>query len=118
MDNPDEFHLNAITGDGKGAYFIAGEGGVMFRSLDSGEPGKRWSHSMTAAGLGSLQRTTTCLLVFGLRGNLYRSSDFGDSWDQSPATTRSPWQAAAQRHDGEIVLVGGVGTVLRSRDGG
>ena len=36
LDNPDEFHLNAITGDGKGRVFIAGEGGVMFRSLDGG----------------------------------------------------------------------------------
>ncbi len=33
VDNPDEFHLNSITGDGANRVFIAGEGGLMYRSL-------------------------------------------------------------------------------------
>ena len=37
VNNPDEFHLNTVTGDSTGRVFIAGEGGVMYRSLDSGK---------------------------------------------------------------------------------
>ncbi|MGV2837125.1 hypothetical protein ACNPOQ_25660, partial [Pseudomonas shirazensis] len=63
------------------------------------------------------------LLAYGLRGNLYRSSDFGDSWQQIALTaSRGSLQfglaSAALLEDGSIVLVGNGGSVLRSRDDG
>ena len=56
--------------------------------------------------------------MFGLRGNLFRSEDFGANW--APITTDSNITLAggSTAASGEIALVGAVGTVLRSNDGG
>ena len=36
LENPDEYHLNAITGDGGAKLWIATEGGLLFHSADAG----------------------------------------------------------------------------------
>ena len=63
------------------------------------------------------------LLAYGLRGNLFRSTDFGDTW--SPVelkATRGPLEFglanATVLADGSVVLVGNGGSVMRSIDGG
>ena len=119
LDNPDEFHLNAITGDGKGRIFIAGEGGVMFRSTDGGHGWESLQPFYEGSWFGTVyDAQNDTLYVFGLRGNLYRSSDFGTSWEQVPNDSNSTLAGGSASQKGEIVLVGGVGTVLFSTDGG
>lgn len=119
IDNPDEFHLNTINGDGKGRVFIAGEGGVMYRSLDGGRSWESLETFYEGSWFGALYSAPgDVLLVFGLRGNLYRSLDFGNSW--LPVNTDSNITLAGgyASASGKIALVGGVGTLLRSDDGG
>tara|TARA_R110002124_G_scaffold22159_6_gene84218 strand:+ start:2237 stop:3364 length:1128 start_codon:yes stop_codon:yes gene_type:complete len=119
LSNPDQFHLNTVTGDGKGRVFIAGEGGLMFRSLDSGRSWEALDSFYDGSWFGAVfDPQYDALLVFGLRGHLYRSADFGSTW--LPVTTHNSntlaggnWSA-----DGAIVLVGGDATVLYSTDGG
>jgi photosystem II stability/assembly factor-like uncharacterized protein len=119
LDNPDAFHLNTIAGDGGERIFIAGEGGVMFRSIDGGETWETLDDFYEGSWFGAVfspQHDT--LLVFGLRGNLYRSNDFGLSWEQvktGSAITLSGGTASAA---GEIVLAGGEGTVLLNTNDG
>jgi photosystem II stability/assembly factor-like uncharacterized protein len=119
VDNPEAYHLNAVTGDGRGHIFIAGEAGVMFRSLDSGE---HWE-TLPAVYDGSWFGTVyiprdPALLVFGLRGHLRRSEDFGDSWTVVDSHTGLTLAGGSVSDGSEVVLVGAVGAVLRSRDGG
>jgi photosystem II stability/assembly factor-like uncharacterized protein len=63
------------------------------------------------------------LLAYGLRGNLFRSTDFGDSWQ--PITLKAGrgelefgLAGATLVEDGSLVLVGNGGSVLRSTDDG
>jgi len=119
LDNPYDFHLNCITGDGTGRLFIAGEGGLMFRSLDGGQ---QWEavepfYEGSWFGLAYIADHDT-LLAFGLRGNLYRSPDFGDSWELVPNDNHLTLAGGSVSPDGEVLLVGGVGTLLHSVDGG
>jgi photosystem II stability/assembly factor-like uncharacterized protein len=119
LENPDEFHLNAITGDGKGRIFIAGEGGVMFRSMDGG---RRWEtlepfYEGSWFGVIYNARNDT-LLMFGLRGNLYQTTDFGTNWQPIIDDNNTTLAGGSASEEGDIVLVGGVGTVLFSTDGG
>jgi photosystem II stability/assembly factor-like uncharacterized protein len=119
IDNPDEFHLNAITGTRDGRVFIAGEGGVMFRSLDGGESWESiepfyegsWFGTLYVDGSGNL-------LVYGLRGNVYLSRDFGGTWHSVDGDNNVTLAGGAADPDGNVVLVGGVGTLLFSPDGG
>ena len=119
VDNPDEFHLNAIIGDGAGRVFIAGEGGVMYRSIDSGQSWEAITPFYEGSWFGTLYDAAhDTLLVFGLRGNLYLSRDFGDNWETVADDNKITLSGGSVSADGEVVLVGGVGTVLRSGDGG
>jgi len=118
LDNPYEFHLNSITGDGKGRIFIAGEGGLLFRSLDGGLSWESIEPFYEGSWFGVVYEPThDSLAVFGLQGNLYHSSDFGSNWELVPNDSTITL-AGGSAHDGKIVIAGGVGTVLLSTDGG
>lgn len=119
VDNTDEFHLNTVTGDTAGRVFIAGEGGVMYRSLDSGKTWESLEPVYEGSWFGVVySEPHNALLVFGLRGNLYRSTDFGSSWHSVAGDNTISLAGGNAASDGAVVLVGGVGTVLQSRDGG
>jgi len=119
VDNPDEFHLNTITGDGRHRVFMAGEGGVMFRSLDSGQSWQSLDPFYEGSWFGTVYSAKhDTLLLFGLRGSLYRSTDFGDTWVAVSTDNNITLAGGSVSSNGDIVLAGGVGTVLRSRDGG
>jgi photosystem II stability/assembly factor-like uncharacterized protein len=118
LDNPMEFHLNAVTGDGKGRVFIAGEGGMMFRSVDSGETWESIEPVYDGSFFGLVYDAEhDVLIACGLQGNLFRSEDFGATWEVVE-TDSSITLAGGSADDGHIVVVGGVGTVLVSSDGG
>ncbi len=119
LDNRDEFHLNTITGDGKGRVFIAGEGGVMFRSMDSGRSWESLKPFYEGSWFGAVYEAQhDTLLIFGLRGNLYRSIDFGTHWEPVLNDNNNTLAGGSSSAQGGIVLAGGDGTVLRSTDGG
>jgi photosystem II stability/assembly factor-like uncharacterized protein len=119
IDNPDEFHLNAITGDGRGRVFIAGEGGIMFRSLDGGDSWETLEPFYEGSWFGTVHSASNDnLLVFGLRGTLYRSGDFGLTWEPVIDDNNVTLSGGAAQGGGNVVLVGGVGTLLISGDGG
>jgi photosystem II stability/assembly factor-like uncharacterized protein len=120
IDNPEERHLNAITGDGRGRVLIAGEGGVLYRSLDGGGHWQALPPVYDGSWFGAAYSAATdSLLLCGLQGSLYRSRDFGDSWEAVPSGTGLGLAGAAASADGRrISIVGAVGTLLESRDGG
>ena len=119
LENPDEFHLNAITGDGEGRVFVAGEGGAMFRSLDGGRSWEALEPFYDGSWFCTVYNAQNdTLFVFGLRGNLYRSNDFGTSWAPVFNDNTNTLAGGSASNGNEILLVGGVGTVLHSTDGG
>lgn len=119
LDNPDQFHLNTVTGDGKGRVFIAGEGGVMFRSLDNGQTWEALEPFYDGSWFGAVYDAAhDALLVFGLRGNLYRSTDFGSRFEPVGSDNNNTLAGGSWSPDGGIVLAGGDGTALLSDDGG
>ena len=119
LQNPDEFHLNAVTGDGDGRVFIAGEGGIMYRSKDSGLTWESLPPFYAGSWFGLLYTPDPeVLLVFGLRGNLYRSTDFGDNWEVITNDSQATIAGGSAASSGKIALVGAVGTLLQSEDGG
>jgi photosystem II stability/assembly factor-like uncharacterized protein len=119
LDNPDEFHLNTITGDGTGRVFVAGEGGVMFRSLNGGRSWQTLEPFYQGSWFGAVYNPGNGdLFLFGLRGNLYRSSDFGTSWEPIENNSNSTLAGGSANSEGDVVIAGGVGTVLLSTDGG
>lgn len=119
LDNPDEYHLNAITGDGAGRLLIAGEGGVLFRSVDAGASWTALPPIYAGSWFGAVYEShSAALLVFGLRGNLFRSVDFGDNWDRVDIDNSLTLAGGNASDDGNVVLAGSVGVIVYSSDGG
>ena len=125
LDNSDGFHLNAIRKIGSSIY-IVGEAGMVYRSDDSGESWKQLylpyegslfgivgsgpdtgsdtsSGSVSDSGSGA---GSDKLLVYGLSGNTWCSTDGGDSWvsaDHGVTTTLSAGDISSV---GTVLLAG------------
>ena len=115
-DNPGGLNLYGIRAIGDD-LFIVGEQGLVLR-LDPLT--QRFVNVPTPYG-GSYFGVTGkrgVVLVYGLRGNVYRSVDHGASWDKVELGLASSITASSVTADGRIVLVSQAGHVLISSDDG
>jgi photosystem II stability/assembly factor-like uncharacterized protein len=119
LDNPDGFHLNAISETQPGTLFIVGEAGIILRSTDSGDSWERVESPYDGSLFGAVStRQLNGVLVYGLRGNVYRSSNLGDDWEHIEVNTEQTLNSGSAFKDGTIMLVGNNGVVLKSYDSG
>ena len=118
LDNPDNYHLYAITRSVSGTLLVAGEAGTILRSRDHGETWDRPASPYQGSFFGSVATHDGGLLVFGLRGNVFRSTDDGDTWSTVVTNDQRSLLSGMTRNDGAIVLVGSAGAVLTSADHG
>jgi photosystem II stability/assembly factor-like uncharacterized protein len=107
LDNEDQFHLNAIA--------HIKDAGQTWEKLEGPYEGSLFGVISTA------QPQT--LLAYGLRGNLYRSTDFGSTWEQvelnaARGALEFGLSGATLLDDGAIVVVGNGGSVVVSHDDG
>ena len=91
----------------------------MFRSMDSGQSWESLEPFYEGSWFGAVYDAKhDALLIFGLRGHLYRSTDFGTTWEPVVNDNNNTLAGGNSSEQGDIVLAGGVGTVLHSTDGG
>jgi len=110
---PDGFHLNSITGTGDGQLIIAGEGGVIFRSMDTGETWEQMDSGFYGSFFGVVyDPLNTVVTAFGLAGALYQSQDFGLTWNKIPGKIQGSLAGGTVTAQGNTVLVGPGGLVL------
>ena len=115
-DNPGGLHLYAIRSVGRNIY-ISGEQGLLLK-FDSRE--KRFKAQKTpyhGTFFGILGRDDA-LIAFGMRGNIYRSTNGGVSWGKINTPVPSALLGGAISPDGSIILVSQGGNVIVSKDGG
>ncbi|MCY1280697.1 Ycf48-like protein [compost metagenome] len=116
IDNPRGMHLYGIRPAG-GSLFIVGEQGLVLKLDAAGqrfEPVQLPYEGTLFGLLGSAEM----VLVYGLRGNAYRSLDGGASWTKVETQINAGLSSGVALADGSIVLVSQAGHVLRSRDQG
>jgi photosystem II stability/assembly factor-like uncharacterized protein len=114
-DNPQGLHLYAIRGAGA-EVFATGEQGLVLR-LDAAagrfravETPYKGTYFGVVAGKGSV-------IVFGLRGNAFRSVDGGASWTKVGTGLQEGVTAAAAAGE-RVILASQAGRLLVSDDGG
>jgi len=114
--NPRGLHLYGIRVVG-GQWFIAGEQGLLLRSSDGGATFTALASPYKGSFFGLLASPSGALLVYGLRGSVYRSGDAGNSWDKVDLGTPLTLQAGiAQRS--ELTLLAQTGELFTSTDDG
>ncbi len=114
---PEEYHLNAMFLGPDDTIFVAAEFGTVYRSMDGGENFEEIVTPYEGSFWGGLN-TGNAVLVFGMRGNLWRTEDLGDNWDQVDSDTVQSLGGGTILDDGSIVIAGLGGAVIYSTDGG
>ena len=117
VDNPRAFHLYGLRRVND-ALFIAGEQGLLLRSVDNGNSFKQIVSPYKGTWFGMLATRNGGLLAYGLRGNAYLTTDQGKTWQKVDTNTPVSISAATELADGRIALVSQAGQVLLSSDGG
>lgn len=118
LDNPQSFHLNDVARVTGGALVIVGEAGQVHVSVDNGGSWERRESPYDGSLFGVLGTgQMNEMLIFGLRGNMFISSDLGRTWRAITNTAGATLNSGAVPDKNEVVLVGNGGTVLFSANG-
>ncbi|GGC76012.1 YCF48-related protein [Marinobacter halophilus] len=119
LDNPQSFHINSITQVTGGALVAVGEAGQIHASVDGGDTWERRESPYTGSLFGVMGTgQVNEVIAFGLRGNMFRSTDLGRSWTVVPNEGGATLNNGAVADDGRITLVGNGGAVLMSTNAG
>jgi photosystem II stability/assembly factor-like uncharacterized protein len=115
--NEEEWHNNALLDMGDGRLMVAGEAGFTYRSTDAGQTWETIEMPYPGSMFGIVEGANGCAIVFGLRGNVQESCDFGDTWVELATGTEASI-AGATLDNGINVFVGNSGLVMTRGDGG
>lgn len=119
VDNSTGFHLNGVTSITGGGLVIVGEAGLILVSTDNGDTWQKRESPYTGSIFGVIGTgNVNEVLVYGLRGNTFLSTDLGRSWKTVTNEAGATLNGGAVAEDGRIILVGNGGAVLVSNDGG
>jgi len=113
----DDPHLSHIIPAPDGGLWLTGEFGTVRRS---GDRAKRWEPLATpyeGTFFGTLPLAKGGAVVFGLRGNIFRSED-GKAWKQVESPTQSLLHGGLALADDRLVLTAAAGQLLVSADEG
>lgn len=115
-DNPQQLHFFGVRRV-DGELYAVGEAGLVLR-LDS--ISQRWRRvSVDYPGtLFGLTGNPGTLLVYGLRGNAFRSTDRGESWTRVNTGVTAGLMAGQVAADGSFQLISQSGQILSSTDQG
>lgn len=119
VGNPDELHLNGVTGAADGELYLASEWGTVFRSSSNGEAWEPLETGYEGSFFGVVVNPVTgSVFAYGLLGTVYRSTDQGETWEEVPAMARASLFGGIAMDDGTLIFVGQGGTATRSQDDG
>jgi len=115
-ENPKLLNLYAIRA-AAGEVYVAGESGLVMR-LDPAAQRFRAVALPYKGSLFGVAGSGNAVIVFGLRGNAFRSADAGRTWSKVEAGLPASIVAAARTQRGALLLADAGGRVALSDDGG
>lgn len=110
----DSAHLNSMDGGNDGRRMLVGEQGLVLRTTDGGQ---HW-HTLPAFYSGSLfgivRLSADNWVTYGMRGHVFISHDFGDTWAQIQVGNHLPLYGHVVLPDQSgLVIVGAGSSVVR-----
>ena len=117
MDNPDGFHYYGIARAGS-SLFIAGEGGMLFRSRDGGNTWNRQTSPYVGSFFGIVGHPAgNFVMAFGMEGKLFCSTDMGATWEPVKLNSRTSLSGGTVLPDGAVVISGINGSLFYRKSG-
>jgi photosystem II stability/assembly factor-like uncharacterized protein len=111
LPNPKGLHLYGVRFV-EGRIVVAGEQGVLLRSDDAGASFAPLASPYKGSWFGLVATRAGALVVHGLRGNVFRSADFGDRWQRIDSGAATSVSAGLELADGRVALLDQNGDVL------
>jgi photosystem II stability/assembly factor-like uncharacterized protein len=115
-DNPKFFNLYAIR-PAAGGLFIAGEGGLVLKLDAAGQRFTAVSPQYNGSLFG-VADAKGAVVVYGLRGNVFRSEDGGAHWAKINAGLPATVVGSTRTAQGALVLADVGGRLVSSTDSG
>ncbi|MFJ2690216.1 WD40/YVTN/BNR-like repeat-containing protein [Pseudomonas sp. NPDC087336] len=115
IDNPMGAHLSAIAQQGE-HWFLAGEQGYLARSNDGGKSFMQLESPYTGSFFTLQVRDDGVLLVAGLKGNAFASSDLGERFQPARVSMPVSFSDAIRTDDGQLLLVNQSGALFRTNN--
>ena len=109
----DELHFNGAAKLGNGSVLVVGEQGMLGLSSDGGSSWSKLDSPYEGSYYGALPLGDAGAVVFGLRGNAYKTADVSSGkWTQINTDTVASFFGGTTLPDGGVALVGLAGAVL------
>lgn len=112
----EDVHFNRLTRDGASTLYLAGEGGTVLVSRDTGRTWSRLALDYEGSLYGVCPLSGGLLVSYGLRGRIFVSADDGASWQPRDTDIKVLLMTGARLRDGVVVLAGQGGNFFISRD--
>jgi photosystem II stability/assembly factor-like uncharacterized protein len=117
LPNPERLHLNSVVETAPDILLVAGEGGRLYRSTDSGAT---WDAAQQLGNASLYQLIPLAapgdVLVVGFGGYVARSQDAGSSWQTLTVPSSASLFGGTALLDGGVLLLGHGGSLLYSAD--
>lgn len=117
VDNPQEFHLYSISRIG-GQIYLTGEQGMVWKFDPARERFVGIQTPYNGTLFGIVGAGADDLLVFGMRGSLFRGSAAGTHWERIDTGSPAGIVGGVLLPDGQVVLANQAGGVSVSGDRG
>ena len=117
VTNPQALHLNAVTGYGADGIIVVSEQGLVLRLDQATGVFVPVATPYEGTYFGVLASKDN-LIIYGLRGTAFRSTDGGNTWSQLSIPFSQAITAATTLETGHTFLFSQAGHVLLSTDGG
>lgn len=110
----DSAHLNSMAGGSDGRRMLVGEQGLVLRTADSGKHWQTLPAFYSGSLFGIVRLSADNWVTYGMRGHVFVSHDFGNSWAQINVGNQLPLygHVVLPDHSG-LVIVGAGSSVVR-----
>jgi photosystem II stability/assembly factor-like uncharacterized protein len=110
----DSAHLNSMAGGDDGRRMLVGEQGLVLRTADGGQHWQALPAFYSGSLFGIVRLSADNWVTYGMRGHVFVSHDFGDSWTQIDVGNQLPLygHVLLPDHSG-LVIVGAGSSVVR-----
>lgn len=112
----EEVHYNRLSRAGDGTLYLAGESGTLLISRDHGKKWRKADVPYDGSLFGALPLGRDDLVVYGLRGHIFRSDDKGAHWEPENSDAKVLIFCGLRLKSGVVVLAGQSGNFFVSRD--
>ena len=113
----DSAHLNGMDGGAEGRRMMVGEQGLVLRSDDAGRSWQKLEPFYNGSLFGVVRLSPDRWVVYGMRGHVFVSQNFGRTWDAVAVGNQLPLYGHALLPNGGGLLIVGAGSSLVRLDG-